>query len=139
HPEMVLGTWSRKDTLYGEGYSVIARGDLAEQLTLAIQRLPAFAPLQASPIPVSRPVSFSPPPVERHITEGSFVINEDGTICQCVDGQTVPVAYGGKTLRSGGTMTGRRFAALIRLRDHARRVLQSQNEGWPEPNRNDAR
>ena len=32
HPEMVLGTWSRKDTLYGEGYSVTGNGDLAEQL-----------------------------------------------------------------------------------------------------------
>ena len=30
HPEMVLGTWSRKDTLYGgEGYSVLGNGDLA--------------------------------------------------------------------------------------------------------------
>ena len=30
HPEMVLGTWTRKDTLYGgEGYSVIGNGDLA--------------------------------------------------------------------------------------------------------------
>src|SRR5262249_4929747 len=30
HPEQVLGTWSRKDTLYGEGFSVTARsGDLA--------------------------------------------------------------------------------------------------------------
>ena len=29
-------------------------------------------------------------------------------------------------------MTGKRLAALIGLRDHARRVLQSQNEGWPE-------
>ncbi len=49
HPEMVLGTWSRKDTLYGEGYSVIGNGDLAEQLKDAIRRLPEFAPLQASP------------------------------------------------------------------------------------------
>ena len=36
-------------------------------------------------------------------------------------------------------MTGKRLAALIGLRDRARRVLQSQNEGWPEANRNDAR
>ena len=36
-------------------------------------------------------------------------------------------------------MTGKRLAALIGLRDLARRVLQSQNEGWPEANRNDAR
>ena len=36
-------------------------------------------------------------------------------------------------------MTGKRLAALIGLRDLARRVLQSQNEGWPEAHRNDAR
>ena len=47
HPEMVLGTWSRKDTLYGgEGYSVLGNGDLAGQLKAAIHRLPEFAPLQ---------------------------------------------------------------------------------------------
>ncbi len=33
----------------------------------------------------------------------------------------------------------RRLAALIGLRDRARRVLQSQNEGWPEQARADAR
>src|SRR6185369_1255024 len=32
HPEMVLGTWTRKDTLYGEGYSVASNGDLARLL-----------------------------------------------------------------------------------------------------------
>ena len=36
-------------------------------------------------------------------------------------------------------MTGKRLAALIGLRDRARRVLQSQNEGWPESDRNEAR
>ena len=36
-------------------------------------------------------------------------------------------------------MNGRRLGDLIGLRDKARRVLQSQNEGWPEQNRNDAR
>ena len=36
-------------------------------------------------------------------------------------------------------MTGKRLAALIGLRDRARRVLQSQNEGWPEEHRNEAR
>ena len=34
---------------------------------------------------------------------------------------------------------GKRLAALIGLRDHARRVLQSQNEGWPEIERQRAR
>ena len=38
HPEMVLGGWSRKDTLYGGdyGYSVLSNGDLAAQLQGAI-------------------------------------------------------------------------------------------------------
>ena len=46
HPEMVLGTWSRKDTLYGgEGYSVTGSGDLSGQLNDAIHRLPQFEPI----------------------------------------------------------------------------------------------
>src|SRR5262249_39665396 len=60
-------------------------------------------------------------------------------VCQCIDGRIVPVAYGGTTLRAGGTLTGRRLAALVRLRDLARRVLRSQNEGWPDSARMDAR
>ena len=51
----------------------------------------------------------------------------------------MPVVYGGTTLTAYGTLTGKRLAALIGLRDRARRVLQSQNEGWPETHRNDAR
>ncbi len=138
HPEMVLGTWTRKDTLYGEGYSVTSNGNLGEQLHDAIHRLPEFAP---SPISAIHPPSpaFTPPPLERHITDGSFFLNDDRIVCQCVDGQAVPVIYGGRTLRAGGTMTGRRLASLIQLRDLARRVLQSQNEGWPEADRSDAR
>ena len=34
---------------------------------------------------------------------------------------------------------GQRLAALIALRDQARRVLQSQNEDWPEAHRHQAR
>src|SRR5436189_27084 len=48
HPEMVLGTWSRKDRLYDAGYSVDGNGDLAGQLREAVGRLPAFAPTQAA-------------------------------------------------------------------------------------------
>src|SRR5258708_5082712 len=36
HPYMVLGTWTRKDTLYGEGCGVAADGNLAEQLAGAV-------------------------------------------------------------------------------------------------------
>src|SRR5205085_1867008 len=76
HPEMVLGAWTRKDTLYGEGYSVSGNGDLAAQLQAAIHRLPACAPLPASPVPEQRTPAFSPPPPERHVTEGSLFIDE---------------------------------------------------------------
>jgi len=138
HPEMVLGTWSRKDRLYDAGYSVIGNGDLASLLREAIQRLPEYAPLQATAPAASAP-AFTPPPPERHITEGSFFIGEDRTIHQMVDGQAVPVVYGGTRLAANGTMTGKRLAALIGLRDCARQVLQSQNEGWPEHHRDEAR
>jgi N12 class adenine-specific DNA methylase len=140
HPEMVLGSGTRKDTLYGgEGYSVTGSGDLAAKLKEAIERLPRFetgqaAPLQEEPLP-----AFTPPPPERHISEGSFFVGDDRTICQIADGRAVPVVYGGTALRSDGTLVGKRLAALVGLRDRARRVLQSQNEGWPEANRRDAR
>jgi N12 class adenine-specific DNA methylase len=147
HPEMVLGSWTRKDTLYGgEGYSVLGNGDLAGQLKAAIHRLPEFAPIQASEVDDKPIPAFTPPPAERHIGEGSFFVGKpapaeagDRTICQIEDGRAVPVVYGGKTLKSDGTLIGKRLAALVGLRDRARHVLQSQNEGWPEANRRDAR
>ena len=138
HPEMILGTLTRKDTLYGEGYSVTGSGDLAEQLGSAIARLPRFAPQQPAGA-VAPLAAFTPPPVERHIAEGSFFLDDHMTICQVIDGHGVPVVYGGTTLTANGTLTGKRLAALIRLRDLARRVLQSQNEGWPQADRDQTR
>jgi N12 class adenine-specific DNA methylase len=139
HPEMVLGTWSRKKTLYGEGYSVTANGELAAQLRDAIQRLPEFVPPRSTSAPELSPARFEPPPLERHIAEGSFFLDDRGNICQLVEGRSVLVTHGSATLRAGGTMMGRRLAGLIRLRDFARRVLQSQNDAWPEADRNEAR
>ncbi len=139
HPEMVLGKWSRKDTLYGEGYSVAGNGDLAGQLSEAIDRLPeGVACVTPSPESQSdRP--FKPPRLLPHVTEGSFFVADDRSICQMRGGQPVPVVYGGQPLKAGGTMTGRRLATLIGLRDRARRVLESQNEGWPDSDRQEAR
>ena len=140
HPEMVLGDWTAKDTLYGEGYGVASNGDLAEQLRAAIRRLPEASPATAALVEQTTPVpAFSPPPPLKHVTEGSFFIRDDRTICQSIDGLSAPVAYGGTTLTAYGSLTGKRLAALVGLRDRARRVLQSQNEGWPETHRHDAR
>jgi N12 class adenine-specific DNA methylase/tRNA G46 methylase TrmB len=139
HPEMVLGTYSGKDSLYGEGYSVLSNGDLAEQLRQAVGQLPRFEPLQVEARkPNPPPAAFVPPPPERHISEGSFFVH-DSRIHQVVDGQSAPVVYGGSELWAGGALVGRRMGALINLRYHARRVLQSQNEGWPEDARDEAR
>ena len=139
HPEMVLGNWSRKDTLYSEGYSVTGNGNLTEQLGQAIARLPRREPQAAQSTPPPATIPFAPPPPERHVTEGSFFLDDHRAIRQIVDGQAVPVVYGGTALSASGTMTGKRFAALLGLRDRARRVLQSQNEGWPEAERVAAR
>ena len=139
HPEMVLGHWSRKDTLYGEGYSVTGNGELSQQLKTAIARLPEFAPIQPSVTEDTPATAFTPPPLERHIAEGSFFVADDRRICQIEGGQAAPVVYGGTALKADGTMTGKRLAALIGLRDRARRVLQSQNEGWPDAHRAEAR
>ncbi len=138
---MVLGSYSRKDTLYGkEGFSIIGSGDLETDLDQAIHyRLPRFAAMQRAE-PVERAVpAFVPPPPDRHIAEGSFFIADDRKICQMEGRKAVPVVYSGTTLRADGTMTGKRLGSLIRLRDFARRVLQSQNDGWPEKNRDEAR
>ena len=140
HPEMVLGVWSRKDTLYGgEGYSVKSNGDLAGQLRQAVERLPKFEAMRATAIESETAPAFVPPPPERYIDEGSFFVGDERIVYQSQGGQGVPVVYGGTTLKSDGTLTGKRLSALIGLRDRARRVLQSQNEGWPEANRNEAR
>jgi N12 class adenine-specific DNA methylase len=140
HPDMVLGLWSRKDTLYGgEGYSVSSTGDLARELKSAIHRLPEFAAIEASSTHNSPAPGFTPPPLQRHIAEGSFFVADNRSICQLAAGQAVPVVYGGTALKADGTMTGKRLAALIGLRDRARRVLQSQNDGWPQKHRDEAR
>ncbi|EAQ81508.1 hypothetical protein [Blastopirellula marina] len=140
HPEMVLGSWSRKDTLYGgTGFSLESSGELTEQLSQAIERLPKFDPSRTSKREKTAPPSFVPPPAERHLNEGSFFVGDDRVLYQIDGGQGIPVVYSGTQLTSNGTMTGKRLAALLELRDKARCVLQSQNEGWPEDHREQAR
>jgi SAM-dependent methyltransferase len=146
HPEMVLGTWTRQDRLYGSetGYSLIANGDLATQLQDVIARLPAAvftgtkSPGFSTAVGQLDPSRFIPPP-EEHITEGSFFVAKDLTIMQVQHGEAVPVTHGETPLKADGTMMGRRLAALITIRNYSRRVLQSQNEGWLDAQRHQAR
>jgi N12 class adenine-specific DNA methylase len=141
HPAMVLGTWSRHDRLYaGEGYTLTATGDLAPQLAAAIQRLPqgVYTALPSAPAhPSHTPAPL--PPLEPHLTEGSFFLTETQALMQIQQGDAVPITHGTTPLKADGTLLGRRLAALLALRDQARRVLRSQNEGWPEAQRQDAR
>jgi hypothetical protein len=138
HPEMVLGTWSRKDRLYGSkaGYSLHGSGNLADELRAAVARLPeGVYAAQAST--VSTPERMPLPPLERHVTEGSF-FRSGQSIMRVQNGQAVPVTHGERALTTD-TMMGRRIDALIDIRDHERRVLRSQNEDWPEAQRQQAR
>jgi N12 class adenine-specific DNA methylase len=143
HPEMVLGIWSRKDRLYDGTYSLASNGSLADQLGDAVRRLP-MGVYSAAPDSdagqlehACRPQPL--PALERHVTEGSFFVADDQTIMQVQAGQAVSVTHGERVLRADGTLMGRRLAALIDLRDQARRVLRSQHEDWPEAQRHQAR
>ncbi|WP_422927530.1 hypothetical protein [Singulisphaera sp. PoT] len=154
HHEMVLGDWSRQDTLYGSGFSVKSNGGLASQLKDAVGRIAAPGVKESlttqseaerpnpPPIPAHKhgsPPAFQPPPPLRHITEGSLFVGDDKVIRQVEDGNAQPVTYCGVLLKADGTPLARKIGSLIQLRDLARRVLQSQNEDWPEANREDAR
>ena len=77
-PAMVLGTWSRKDTLYGgeDGYSLLGNGDLAEQLRSAIRLLPEYTPAQASAMRETPQKALARPPPAQ-LSEGSFFVDAD--------------------------------------------------------------
>lgn len=141
HAEMVLGTWTRKDRLYGgeQGFGVTSTGALEDGLRAAVGRLPELAPGEVLARPRPEAVAFRPPPPERHVTEGSFFVGEDRAVYQVVAGNPEAVTYGGTLLKANGTMTGKRLGSLIRIRDAARLVLRSQNEGWPDSHRDEAR
>ncbi len=141
HPEMVLGTWSKENQLYGdEGFSIESSGVLRDQLTEAINRLPEvprIVPLHADAEPA--PVRFTRPPPLKHISEGSFFIGDDQQIYQIENGEPIASMHGTTPLKANGTMMGKRLGSLIQLRDAARLVLQSQNESWPESERSAVR
>jgi N12 class adenine-specific DNA methylase len=140
HPEQVLGTYSTEDTLYAKtGYSLKPNGDLATQLSEAIDRLPRVEPVvNQSTSLFAEPVAPLPTlPTQQ--SAGSFYVGPDRVIYQWLDGTGEPVVYGGKTLTAYGTLVAKRLTHLLKLRDQARVVLASQNESWPEEQRQQAR
>ena len=144
HPEMMLGTLSRQDRLYDSTYSLVGEGDTEVRLHAAIRGLPerATIPSQAAkPVAVALasivPTATSTPLL--HYSEGSLLVGDDKVIRQIEDGTAQPVTYCGVLLKANGTPQGRRIGSLIGLRDLARRVLRSQNEGQPESTRFEAR
>ena len=115
-----------------------ASGDLAAQFHAAVARLPEgvySARTSADPAATPRPL----PTLAGQLTEGSFFVADDQAIMQVQGGAAVAVTHGDRPVKADGTLMGRRLAALIALRDQARRVLASQNEGWSEAERQAAR
>lgn len=142
HPEMVLGDWTAESQLYGnEGYSIKSSGDLGEQLNAAIARLPGCqSPENVKPVRNEQAAtSHTRPPPPESLTEGSFFVGDNQQLFQIEHGSSVPAMHGSTLLKANGTMMGKRLAALIRLRTAARLVLTSQNEDWPESERQAAR
>lgn len=136
HPAQVLGTWSRQDRLYGDSYSVVASGVLANQLAQALTRLPKGVygvppPLLRTPrLPLLAPAPQATP-------EGAFLVTNE-RLYQWQQGQAVPVCHGDKPILTTGVL-GKRVAHLIRLRDQAREVLRIQQVGEPQAVRRVAR
>jgi len=93
HPNMVLGTWGRKNMLYNDpaSYSVKSNGDLAEQLRDAVQTPAGIRTVAAISRQEKTARAFTPPSPLKHIGEGSFFLDENRIVCQSIGGQSVPV------------------------------------------------
>lgn len=131
-PTMILGRCSLENRLYASGYSIEPTGDLATQLTMALETLqPPPGDTQVMLETLSTPTTLTriPVPNQPHLTEGSFFLTRDGTIAQVTDGAGLAVMYGGRLLHALTGTTGPRLSALTLLRDAARLVLRSQHMG----------
>ena len=141
HPELILGNFTCTHRLYGAdtSYGIDNTGDLGSQLQITLQTLPCDV-FRALP----QTAAIIPSSVTGHILsslhEGSFFLADSGAILQIQHGAGVPVCHGTKPLLATGRgLLEQRLAALLGLRDAARAVLASQNEGAAERYRVEAR
>ena len=124
-----------------EGYSVTGNGDLAEQLRdgdpppAGIRSVTGISQSAGTPATAFTP----PPPLTAHHRRQLSSSATTAPSARSSTGRPCRSSMAARSSTADGTMTGKRLAALIGLRDRARRVLQSQNEGWPEADRDDAR
>ena len=101
------------------------------QLRAAVGRLPELRPRERPGLGRSG----KPRPSRRRPWSGTSPrgVSSSGTTARpstrSSTGRPEPVVYGGTRLKANGTMTGKRLAALIRIRDAARLVLQSPERG----------
>jgi len=144
HPEHILGTERLNDNgRYGATeYRVIentAEGEAAlPALLRAIETLPSnlYTPAALEPaapaLPAPPALSFSTAEADAaaRYREGSYVVSDDGALCQITDGAPLPVRVKSSTDKEG---IFRKHAdiiiGLIPVRDAVRAVLKAQREG----------
>lgn len=141
HPERVLGRMSVGQGMYhNQDLRVRSDGELAAALHAAVDGLPEnICTRRSEPLAAAARISAAEGGSPEGVKEGSFFIADDKTIMQLVGGEATPVMQGGQALTSDGTPGGQRLAYLIRLRDRARAVLKTQQEGRSDEVKESAR
>lgn len=140
NPHMVLGEMSVGRGMYnGETLRVRSDGELAAALHAAVDGLPeGIVTERAMPLRAAKTLELASD-LPSYLAEGSFYIAPDKTIMQVVDGTGQAVMQGDKPLKANGTPGGKRLGLLIELRDRARDVLKTQQDGQSEADRDAAR
>ena len=113
HPEMVLGNWSRKDTLYGgdTAYSLTGNGNLAEQLKTAIHQLPQVAPSPA--LPTEAKTALLAHPASRRIHAAAAPAHQRRQLFRRQSGIHLPVPK--RRVRAGQSTAAPSFTPAVRL------------------------
>ena len=119
-----------------EGYSLTATATWPSSCRQAMERLPAVSAVQVRRrrCPVNTPRPHSRPRCRNAIS--ARAASSSPTIAASGnrdDGQGMPVVYGGTALTAAGTMTGKRLAALIGLRDKPAACCNRRTKAGPRP------